>query len=333
MKTPWQSNIRATLKFLLVGISVSLFLNQVAFGLCASLIKGTMAFNVTKCGRLSPEKTFNNSRLEKLQFIKDLTMEDRKTFFDSYRGLVIEGLVVRSLAVRSGLTPEKGALNGQNITVYIPPGPVSCQQILNKRIKTLLDEACCEGGGEAPCLLNTTYVFKNISVLGPAQGGAGNAKRMKLAVNKTFLKANNHLKRKQFSEAVTLYEQLRSQKLLDTRGHYFLSYSYRMLDQCPKAIPVLEIVHKKSEANSYWANEEGVIKKAILLYARCLSKTGRSGESVLVLQGFLANPKRFKEEIKASLVHGDFGRSRTTKEFQQYMQDAQKALSRAMNPQ
>ena len=39
--------------------------------------------------------------------------------------------------------------------------------------------------------------------------------------------------------------------------------------------------------------------------------------------------KRFKNEIKASLVHGDFGRIRTTRVFQTYMTDAQKALNNA----
>ena len=313
---------------LIIGVLVPIQ----GLAVCASLIKGNLAFNVTKCGRIVPEKTFAQKN-ERLNFINDLSPDDRKMFFESYRGLLVEGLVVRSLAVRSGLTPEKGALNGEVITAFVPPGKISCSQIGEKRIKAFLDEACCEGGGTAPCLLNTTYVFKEVKVLGSQAGGAGNAKRMRLENNKTFKKANSNLRKKRFDEAVDLYEQLRNNGQLDVRGHYFLGYSYRMLDQCSKAIPILEYVHRKSERKNYWANEETTVRKANLLYARCLSRVGKGGEAVLVLQGFLADAKRYKSEITLSLTHGDFGRIRTTKDFQLYIQDAQTSLRRLSNQQ
>ena len=156
-------------------IFAMVFVSQGAFGVCASLVKGQMAFDVQTCGLLSPEKTFPLTD-ERYQFIADLSPEDRIKFYNSYRGLVAQGLVVKSLAIRSGLSPEKGALGGQKIMVFIPPGAAACHQIKSKRINALMDEACCEGGGDAPCLLNTTYVLKNIKVLGKAGSPTGNKK-------------------------------------------------------------------------------------------------------------------------------------------------------------
>lgn len=298
-----------------------------AHAVCASLVKGYVAYNVEKCIHLSPEKTFQ-PRTGRLAFIEGLSPEGKKEFYSEYRGLVVEGLVVRSLATRSGLAPEKGALNGDNVRAFIPPGESNCKDIMGKRIKVMIDEACCEGGGNAPCLLNTSYQLKDIQVLGTKTGGGGNIRRLKVMSHKKFKKANKLLRKKKFAEAVVLYEELREQDVLDARGYYFLGYSYRMEDECGKAISVLNPIYKKSLSRDYWVNEEKIIRKGTLLYARCLSRVGRTGEATLVLNSLLTNPKRFHKEIEASLNHGDFGRLKTTKDYQKYVVNAREVMAK-----
>ena len=163
-------------------------------------------------------------------------------------------------------------------------------------------------------------------VLGSLKGGAGNARRMKLSSSKKFKKANQKFKEKDFPSAIEIYEDLRAKDQLDLRGYYYLSLAYRLSDQCDEAAPVLKVVYDKSLNKDYWVNEEKFVRKAVFLYARCLSRIGKTGESILVLNSFLTNPSKFKPEISASLKHRDFGRIKTTKEFTQYTQDAKRAL-------
>lgn len=306
---------------------VSLLIPGTVFGICASLISGQLAVNVEKCGAHIPEKTFSKPN-DRLKFIGDLSPDDRKQFFNSYRGVIVEGRVVRSLAIKSGLSPEKGVLNGQSIKAYIPPGNLGCKPIYKKRIRAQLEEACCEGGGQAPCLLGMSYVLKNPEVLGDIKGGAGNAKRMLLSTNKKYLQANSFVKKRKYRSAIPIYKELKELEMLDLRGHFFYGYSLYRIDKCKAALPVLEYIYKKSQSNSYWANEEKTMKKGVLLYARCFSRLGKTGNAVQILQSFLANPKLYRAEIKESLSNSDFGRIKTTTDFQSYMNDAQKALSK-----
>ena len=114
--------------FYIISLSF-IFYNDLALAACASLIKGKMAFDVKSCGRLAPEKSFDTSK-EKFSFIKDLPEKQKQDFYDSYKGLYITGQVVKSYAVRSGLSPEKGVLAGENIKVFLPPGSMTCKRIV-----------------------------------------------------------------------------------------------------------------------------------------------------------------------------------------------------------
>ncbi|NRA65087.1 MAG: hypothetical protein HRU19_11435 [Pseudobacteriovorax sp.] len=313
-------------KILFVAI-IALSLTENALAVCASLVKGDAAINIISCGRLNPEKTFSVSN-ERFRFIGDLSPEDRKVFLDTYRGLIVKGLVVRSLAVQSGLSPKKGVLNGETIEAYIFPGQTTCKAIKGKRIKTVIDEACCEGGGDAPCLLNTTYQLKDIKVLGSASGSAGNVKRQKMELSPEYRKANQLLLAKDYEKAEKLYSQLLKNGNLDLKGHYFLGYAYRMMDRCEKAVPILNKVFSASERNDFWANDESIVRKANLLLARCHAKLGRAGDSIIVLQAFLLSPAKYRPEIRDSLRHPDFGRIKTTKEYSEYRALALKAIKR-----
>ena len=314
------------MKFLLVMV-IAMFSNESAFSACASLVQGNMAFDVKTCRSINPERSFSGSK-DRYQFIRNLPMKEQKDFYDSYRGLYVKGQVVKSYAVRSGLSPEKGALSGETIHIFIPPGKTRCQNLKKKRIKFTMDEACCEGGGDAPCLLPTTYVAQNVKVIGSASSSAGNAKQMKLEQSPTYKKANAYFRKKNYKKAAYLYEQLKDEGNLEVKGLYLLGYSYRKMDMCEKAIPPLKEVDDLFVKNKYWATDEKTVIKASLLLSRCYAKENKAEDAVLILERFLTNPKKYRKEIRFSLKNPDFGWIKTTEVYSEYKKEAIKALKK-----
>ncbi len=304
------------------------FMPDLRASTCSSLIKGELAFDVQQCGRINPEKSFP-VKVDRFGFIKDFAPSDRKKFFDSYRGLYVKGLVVRSLAVRSGLSPERGALNGETIEAFVPPGLTSCAMIQSKRVKAYLDEACCAGGGDPPCLLNSTYVFTSVKPIGKPQSTAGNRVGMQLDRNPKFRKANAYFLKGNYEKAAALYQEIRSTQALDLRAEYYLGYAYRMLDNCQAALPSLERIFKSFSSGQYWAQYQKHVRRGSMLYARCLSKLKRPGEAVLVLQSFLLEARKYQDELQEALSHEDFGWIRTSKAYQDFQEVATKALGAA----
>lgn len=293
---------------------------------CAALIKGEIAYDVESCGLINPERTFD-TRIERFAFIKDLPPENKKQFYNSYRGLILRGRVVRSLAVRSGLSSEPGALNGEIVSVFVPPGPIQCHQIRGKRLKAMLDEACCIGGGDVPCLLNSSYVLKNIQVIGTKGSAAGHKVQMELEKDPQYQRALVEFRQNKFASAVSKLEEFRKSGRLDPRGYYFLALAYRNMDRCPMALTVLEPLEKQFQEGRFWAQNEQYIYNGVLLKARCLSLMGRAGEAVIILQAFSQDPIKYKEQFEASLSHRDFNRIRTTKEYTKFREAALKARS------
>ena len=94
-------------------------------------------------------------------------------------------------------------------------------------------------GGDVPCLLPTTYVIKDVKVIGDAFSSAGNKKQILEAKSAEYKKANTAF-RKQYKKATYYYETLNEQGKLDVKGLYLLAYSYRKMDMCEKAIPPLK---------------------------------------------------------------------------------------------
>ena len=299
--------------------------NELAYSACASLIKGKMAMDVKTCGRISPEKSFDTNR-DKYKFIKELPEKQKADFYNSYRGLYISGEVVRSYAIRSGLSPEKGVLSGEKIKVFFPPSSTSCKDIKRKRLKFYLDEACCEGGGDAPCLLPTSYVMKNVKIIGEAFSSAGNRKQIEESKSPEYKKANAAFRKKNYKKAAYYYEVLDENDKLDVRGLYLLGYSYRKLDRCDNAIPPLTKLDDKFVRNDYWTNDEKTIRKGVLLLARCYAKKNKADKAVPILERFLMDPKKYRSEIKFSISNKDFGWIKTTTEYQDYKKQALKAL-------
>ncbi|WP_141736010.1 hypothetical protein [Oligoflexus tunisiensis] len=308
-----------------LGALVLLLTSQPLAAVCASLVRGQVMLDIQSCSNIQPEKAFASPE-PKYNFIRDLPPPQRKAFLDSYRGLSVKAKVARSFAVRSGLSPEQGALSGETIRAFIPPQALTCGAISGKRIQAVMDETCCEGGGEVPCLLGTSYVLKKAAVLGGANTKAGRSDAQ-LARDPDYIQAQKFLSQRDYKKGTALLEKLNLSEKLDVQGKYLLAAAYRDMDKCPRAIPLLEALYQKFERNDFWTDDEPYIRRANLLYARCLSMQVKAGEAVMILQGFLVEPKKFRKEILESFSHPDFGYIKTSKPYIEYREAASRALS------
>jgi hypothetical protein len=308
-----------------LGVLGLLLISQPLHAVCASLVRGQIMLDIQSCSNIQPEQAFASSE-PKYNFIRDLPPPQRKVFLDSYRGLSIKAKVARSFAVRSGLSPEKGALSGEVIKAYIPPQNLSCGAISGKRIQAVMDEVCCEGGGEAPCLLGTSYMLKKPAVLGAANSKAGH-RDSHLSKNPEYIKAQKLLLQKDYKQATVILDNLNFNGKLDVQGKFLLAAAYRDMDKCPRAIPILEDLYQRFEKSDFWTDDEPYIRRANFLYARCLSMQEKAGEAVMILQGFLVEPKKYRKEILESFSHPDFGYIKTSKPYMEYKQSAQRALA------
>ena len=309
------------MRYLVLGIW---FCGPNVWAVCATLIKGPVAIDVQQCNSVHPESAFPLTN-SKYNFIRDLPPANRQQFLETYRGLLIKGQVARSMAVRSGLSPEKGALGGEKIVAFIEPHTLNCDAIQSKRIQANINEICCEGGGEAPCLLGTGYLLQRPQLLKEAAARGGG--RQGPEVQAAYQQSLAAIGRRDFLSSIQTLTKLKQQKPLGTQGEYLLALSYRENDQCPQALPYLEAIYKRLETSSYWSDEEAIVRRGTLLLARCLSLLSRPGEAVIILQSFLVEPKKFKKEINESLSHQDFGGIRTDKQFIIYRERALKALA------
>ncbi len=312
--------------FLVLGLLGHLLLSQSLRAACASLVRGQVVVDIQSCSNVQPEQTF--SALEpKYNFIKDLPPAQRKAFLDSYRGLSVNAKVARSFAIRSGLSPEQGALSGEIVKAYIQPQTFTCQAVRGKRLQAVIDEVCCEGGGEAPCLLGASIVLKKPIIVANAGSRKGQGDAHK-STHPDYRQAQKLLSQQDYKGATSLLEKLRQIKQLDVQGMYLLAAAYRDMDKCPVAVPILETIFQKFERNDYWTDDEPYIRRGVLLYARCLSMMEKSGEAVMILQSFLVEPKKYSKEITESFNHPDIGYIRTSKAFLDYREAATKALAR-----
>ena len=296
-----------------------------SFAECISLIKGPVALDVKSCGRINPEKSFDVG-LPQYRFIKDFPPKERKEFLDSYRGLFVKALVARSLASKSGLSEEKGVLNGEVVDLFFPPGVGSCGEISKRRLKAQLEQACCEGGGDPPCLLTSDLVITDFKVIGKTASGAGNKTRRIAKKSDLYKKADSAYRRKSFEESANLFEMVKATGQLDLNGYYKLGHSYRELDLCRKAVPPLKFLYSKYNQKQFWAEEEKALVMGVFMLARCYSKLNEPGFATQILEGYLLDPEKNKGLILRSLKHPDFGWIKTTKEFRQYKKAALKML-------
>ncbi len=301
------------------------FYVPIASGDCLSLKKGAMVFDATGCKKLVPEEIFDGSK-DKYSWINDLDPAGRRALLNSYRGLLVKGLVVTSRIKDVGLSSEKGVLQGDTIYVYMPPSANSCQKIRGARLAGQLDEVCCDGGGDIPCLLNTTYLLKSVKPLGKAGTDAGDKSRVRAKKSKAYQSAYKEYRKRRWKKAAQLYEKAGKEGALDVRGSYRLAYAYRELDVCRRAIKPLERIQNLEKRNKIWGDEESTARKAKFLLARCYAKMNEPSKSYLILTAYLLEPSKYETELRQALKHKDFGWIHTSKQYRDFKKEANKKL-------
>ncbi len=308
-----------------LGMTLMFLSPSVVLADCLTLIKGPITVDVQSCGVVDPATAFNLQE-DRFKSVRDLDPRAKKTFFDSYRGVTLRGKVVNSQAVRKGLSEERGVLHGETVFLFLPPGKGSCDSAVGYRFSGVVNEVCCDGAAEAPCLLNSSYIFNNVKALGPSTKQAGNVEKQKAAKSESYKLAEQALAGKKLALAAKHFEAARAKDELDVSGLYKLAVIYRRQDACAKALSPLERVNEKFLKKETWADEEPVVRKSNFLLARCYAKLGRAGDAVLLLNGYLLEPRKYKSELTQSLRNADFGYIHTTKEYRTYKADAEKKL-------
>lgn len=296
-----------------------------AYGLCTSLKKGPIVFDALGCSAVVPEQAFDLNNPQ-YQWIKDLDTAGRQALFQSYRGLYLKGKVIKSDAVQSGVSAVPGVLMGETIFAFVEPNESKCEIINGKRFTAFLNEMCCDGSGNAPCLLQTEYVLSKPVVIGSSGSGAGDPSKAKSNQSKDYALGKKSFLNRQFKEAVRYYTSAKAKGELDLLGYYHLGYAYRELDQCKAAIPYLKYIHDLDEKNAIWADDEKTARLARFLLARCYAKSNQPGAAALVLNTYLIEPRKFAQEIRDSINHKDFGWIHTSREYRDYRELALKKL-------
>lgn len=317
------------LRLLAIGAALAHVVPSAAFADCLTLIKGPITVDVQSCNVIDPNTAFNLQN-ERFKDIRNLDANSKAKFYATYRGVMMRGKVVNSQAVRKGLSEEKGALFGENVFLFVPPGKGTCQSAIGYRYTGNVSEVCCDGAAEAPCLIDSSYVFTEIKPLGPSSKQAGNADKQKAVKSESYKLAEQALAKKDLAGAVKHFEAARNKNELDVPGLYKLGAAHRRLDSCDKAVAPLESVYEKYTKKQTWADDEPTIRKSNFLLARCYAKMNRPGDAVMMLNSYLLEPRKYKAELKQSLANPDFGYIHTSKEYRIYKADAEKKL-RALN--
>lgn len=293
---------------------------------CLSLKVGPLVYDVQSCTQIQPEKAFDLTK-EKYSWIGDLDAVGKKALLDSYRGLYIKGTVIKSQVSQKGLVQGSGVLAGEAVPTYMLPGAMRCDALEGKRISAKLVERCCDGTGDAPCLLETSYILQNIKMIGAAGSGAGDAMRQKARTSKDYQAGDKYFRAKDWKSAALAYEKARGKEELDVGGHFKLGYAYRMSDLCPAAIGPLKFIHEQREKGSVWADEDKVARAGEFLLARCYAKMNQPGAAVFLLNAYLLEPEKYAKELKDSVSHQDFGWIHTSREYKDYEKEARKKIA------
>ncbi len=296
-----------------------------AFATCMTLISGPVVYDVQGCKAIEPEKIFDLSK-DKYAWIGGLDSAGRKAFYDTYRGLYLKGRVAKSQANTRGLASEEGALAGETVFMYLPPGGLQCNAILGKRLSANLHQVCCEGGGDAPCLLDTSYVLQQSQVLA---AGTGDQSKAKARASKDYIAATTAFNQHKYKVAAKGFEKAKANGELDIPGYYHLGLAYRLMDQCVDALPPLRHVSEMEQKKQIWAEDEQIARKSTMLLARCLARMNDPQNAVAILNSYLIEPAKYRNEINESLKDSDFGWIHTSREYRDYMKVARKKQNQA----
>lgn len=298
---------------------------------CLTLINGPVVVDVNGCKLIDPDQIFDLHK-EKYAWIAGLDAAGRKKFLDTYRGLYIKVKVAKSKAVAQGFANEQGALGGETTYMFIPPSATRCEQIQGKRLAGTLREVCCEGGGDAPCLLETSYLLQSPQNLGAAASASGDATRQKARHSKEWQAGEAAIQAHKWKDAIAHFERARQAGELDVTGYYHMASALRELDECPKALPLLKHVADQHAQKDIWADEEADARRAIFLLARCYARLNDPQGAIFILHSYLLEPAKYYNELNESLHHKDFGWIHTSREYRDYEKEARKKLGGVKPP-
>ena len=318
-----------TIKFIHYSVLCYLiFMPKVLVSQCLALTKGLLEVDIKECKIINYKEDFKKDT--DLSFINNLSQQDRKKFFDGYLGFLVKGLVVASEAQKVDISKTTGVLYGSNQSFFISslnnPQLKNCTQLIRKRILAYIEERCCMGGVDSPCLLSTNYELKNIRVIGLAEG-VQESKKQKIAKIEFLKEAFTAIKKQDYKAAVEFFAKAKNERKLDLMGYYFFAYSYYKLDRCNKVISLLEENKKLDADHAKHMDEEKYYRKSNYLLTRCYARVGDAKTATNMLGFYLIEPQKYKFEISDSLKNKDFGWIYSSKEYQQYKTKAQQVLS------
>jgi len=291
-----------------------------------SLLKGAVVFDVDICSQITPETRFDLNDPE-YKWIRDLDGPGRKQFYDTYRGVLLRGRVIQSRVQRTGTGGGKGVLAGDTVAVYVRPSAAAqCTMLSGKRLAGALDEACCNGSGDPPCLLGTTHFLNSVNVMGSAASEAGDATRRRAAASKEYAEGVRAWKADKWKAAIKAFEAAQDKGDLDIKGHYMLGHAYRETDNCKAAIKPLRHIYDRAQQGKVWADEDETVRRANFLLARCHARNNDPQGAVFILNGYLLEPKKFRRELQEALRNKDFGWIHTSKEYRDFKAEAEARL-------
>jgi hypothetical protein len=308
----------------LMRLSLSLvFLNgSLLYAQCLNLAKGELLVDVEQCKVVETPKDFNRQFDPK--FFAQMTKQDQQTLLSGYRGRIYKALVVESSAVAEGHSVQKGVLKGKEIVFFERQN--ECASITKKRLRLQMDQACCDGGIDAPCLLSTSYVVVKSETIGVAGGSAGDTQRQAAEDKPEWQAAKKAFQQKKFRDVIKFLGQEKNLPTVELK--FMLALSYRQADQCEKAVPWLEQIEADFKSGKVFADQKKWGEEADFLRARCYARLGKPELAIVILDGYLVDVRKYRKRIRDSLRHKDFGWINASKEYQRYRQQATEALSK-----
>jgi hypothetical protein len=308
----------------IASLVLNLLVASHAYGDCISYVKGPIVFDVESCQSINVPSDLALDD-EAYKSVRGLDAQTKSKLLNSYRGVLVKGLVVSSQAVQTGLG-STGALKGQEISIFIKPGQAVCSALDKKRLQGNVKEQCCNGDAAPPCMLRTAYFFESYKPLGSASSGDGEATRKKAETSPAYKEAVKLFESKKFRKSAAAFEKLKTAGSLDIKGYFLLASAYHKQEKCKKAVPHLEYIADQSEQGKTWADERPTVREANFLLARCYSRLGNAESAAIILNTYLIEPNKFRDEISRSMKLAEFGFIHTTKEYKEYKKQAEDFL-------
>ncbi len=310
----------------IIGMLFSTTLYAQGNGQCVGRASGAVTVDVLDCSvyKIGQENTREDVSLD---FIAGMDPKERSSFVASYSGQILRVFVAKSMAKRSGaLNNNKNVLNGDTIWVYYPSKQPGCSSFIGQRVAGVLQEHCCLGNAEPPCLTKTDYVLTQTKILGPTPANKKTVTKTKKS--KEYIQAMTYMRARQYEKARPILVKLYNDNKLDVEGIYNLAIVYSETERHSSAIKVLEKIVEKKDNDTLWGEYKELGKEAEFLLARCYARNQEAGRATIILGGYLQDKVLYRKYIERSLSHPDFGWIKTSKDYQNYRKKAVEVLQR-----